>query len=365
MVKHQINPYHHLLFWILFSLSFAVLEWGYNNTFWEAIILDLFLLPARAIAVYINWIYLIPLLLYKGKVRSYALSVLGILLVVTLFNRLLALFLFYPIFFPEWMYTEEVQTYLENGVTKERTVKVYQVFFWYPYRLLQNLIVISIPIIFTTGWKLLLDWYQERKRSLELQQEKMEAELKYLKSQVNPHFLFNTLNNIYGLARERSSKVPDLILKLSDILNYTLYETTAKRIALHKELALIENMVNLEKDRYGKRVQIELRLPDEKSDLQIAPLLLVPLVENAFKHGVRNELIKAEVWITADISGHTFSFFIENSIAAKVNEPDANSGLGLANLRKRLDLLYPSRHQLSLSEKEDHFLAQLQVNLEP
>lgn len=362
LFQSQINPYHHVLFWVFFSLSFAILEWGYNNTFHEALQLELMMLPARSIAVYINWLHLIPVLLYAGKVRKYLLALSLLLIGVTLLHRALALYLFYPLFFPDWVYLEEVETFIQDGVSRERVIRTFKVPFWKAYQLLQSMIIICIPLVFTTGWKFLLDWYRERRRTEQLEREKTEAVLKYLRSQINPHFLFNTLNNIYGLARERSEKVPELILKLSDLLHYSLYETQGKQINLEKELTLIELMVDLEKDRYGDRVKVRLERPRDLPKLQIAPLLLVPLVENAFKHGVRNELEKAEVVIKIALEDIEFRFFISNTIAPP-EEKDEYFGLGIENLRKRLELLYPEAYHLSLTENKGWHMAELWIKL--
>lgn len=362
-MTHQINPYHHLLFWVIFSLSFATLEWGYNNTFWEALVLELIMLPARFIVVYVNWVYLIPILLYRGATKRYLLALAALLLASTFLHRVLILYLFYPWLFPDWVYLEETETFLENGVAQERVIRTFKVSFWRWYNLLQSMIVICIPLVFTTGWRFLLDWYRERQRTQQLEQEKTGAELKYLRSQINPHFLFNTLNNIYGLAREGSDKVPELILKLSDLLHYSLYETQGERIKLAKELNLIELMVALEKDRYGDRVMVRLDKIEDIPDLEIAPLLLVPLVENAFKHGVRNELEKARVDIDAVVEGTVFKFFIRNSIAPAEDSADQASGLGLDNLQKRLKLIYPERYDLTLEKKNGTFSARLIIDI--
>lgn len=363
-MRSQINPYHHLLFWALFSLSFAVLEWGYNNTFSEALELEFIMLPVRLLAVYINWVYLIPILLYQGAIKRYLLAIVALLISVTILHRILILYLFYPWLFPDWVYLEETETFLENGVSKERVLRTFKVSFWQWYNMLQSMIVITIPVLFTTGWRFLLDVHRERQRTQQLEQEKTGAELKYLRSQVNPHFLFNTLNNIYGLARERSDKVPELILKLSDLLHYSLYETQGERIELAKELNLIELMMDLEKDRYGERVEVHLQKPERIPDLQIAPLLLVPLVENAFKHGVRNELEKAVVDIEIRCKGTIFNFNIRNTISAAAPKTERHSGLGLENLQKRLELIYPGRYEFLVTEEEGWYKAQLKLQLE-
>ena len=332
----------HLLFWIVITIVFTFSEWGYNTTFSEAFILEMTFLPVRIIAVYVNWFYFIPRFLYKNELLKFAGVLVLLLLSLAIVQRFVTLYWVYPVFFPE---------YLANSKPNP----------WYIFRIMQNLVIITSPVAFTTGWKLFLDWFQKNKETQQLKAEKIEAELKYLKSQVNPHFLFNTLNNIYGLAREKSDKVPGLILKLSEILSFTLYESGVKKISLAKELALIQNLLSLEKDRYDDRVIVHVDFPTPVPDIEIAPLLLVPLVENAFKHGVRNEINQANVEVSAIFENGTFHFEVSNSIAQNGIETNDNSGIGLKNLKKRLELLYPDNHTLRLKVEHNTYFATLEI----
>lgn len=325
--------------------SFAISEWGYRQSFADAIIFELLYLPSRIIAVYVNWFVLIPMVLYKNKFLIYFIELVLLLAVVSVLHRYFVLYWGYPKFFPQWMDGEYVQV-------------------WKFSRLVQTALIIISPVAFTTGFKLFIDWYKERRETEALRREKIDAELKFLKSQTNPHFLFNTLNSIYGLALEKSEKTPSLILKLSDILSYTLYESNVKRVTLRKELTLIENIIALEKERYEKRVVIDYKLEGDIEGIKIPPLILVPFIENAFKHGLKNEVKKGWIKINIKALKSTLSFRIENSIAKIEDEENNNGGgLGLQNVSRRLDLLYGDQKELLIHKTDDTYIVDLTIKL--
>ncbi|GAB5401081.1 MAG: hypothetical protein Aureis2KO_26660 [Aureisphaera sp.] len=228
-------------------------------------------------------------------------------------------------------------------------------------RLFQAMLIIVSPVAFTTGFKLFVNWFNSKKEAEALRQEKKEAELKFLKAQTNPHFLFNSLNSIYGLALGKSNKTPSLILKLSNILSYTLYDVNTKWVDLEKEIELIENIIDLEKERFGKRVDI---LFDKKGDvegLKIPPLILIPLVENAFKHGVKDEVGKGWIHIEIQVEGSKLLFTIQNTIP-KNHLVKNMGGLGLTNVSRRLDLIYSDNKEFEAKDLGDTFLVKLQIN---
>ena len=171
------------------------------------------------------------------------------------------------------------------------------------------------------------------------------------------------MNNLYGLSLEESKKVPGLILKLSDILSYSLYESSADRISLYKEIKLIEDFIALEQERYGNRMNIDFELSEELDEtIEIAPLLLIPLVENAFKHGVKEATEAIPIRIYLGHEEQSLVFEVSNQV------PDgppvvrlAKQGLGLKNLQRRLELLYPRQHTLVTERKGDLFLAKLKL----
>ncbi|HYQ57407.1 MAG TPA: histidine kinase, partial [Draconibacterium sp.] len=191
-----------------------------------------------------------------------------------------------------------------------------------------------------------------------------EAELKLLKAQIHPHFLFNTLNNLYGLTLEKSDDAPDLVLRLSDILDYILYRCNEKRVLLSDELTNLQNYIAIEKLRYSKKLNLETDLPNETDNLQIAPLLLLPFVENTFKHGVSNNPVAAFIRIKLSTRHTAIEFIIENSKNPTQRQaPNYSKGIGLKNVQKRLELLYPQKYKLKIDDKEETFSVTLSLEL--
>ncbi len=235
-----------------------------------------------------------------------------------------------------------------------------------PYwkRLTYFSVYISKFILFLTPTVLLLmaHFYGNRQKFLKLNEQKKIAELTALRNQLNPHFLFNTLNNLYALALDKSEKTPEVIERLSDILDYILYRCKANYVPAQKEIELIENYIALEKLRYGKRVAVNF---DHKidSEVKIAPLLLLTFVENAFKHGVTQELKRAEIKISLTTDESDILFLIQNT--KPKSKPDKNptdeEPLGLKNVKQQLGLLYPNSNTLIIKDNEDCYEARLKL----
>jgi two-component system, LytTR family, sensor kinase len=210
---------------------------------------------------------------------------------------------------------------------------------------------------------LIRKWMEQQRVNESLMREKMTAELALLRSQVQPHFIFNTLNNIYMLSLKNSPLTSDMIYRLSALLSYMLYDSKRSLIEVEKEIDYVKNYINLEKIRYGERLDVQLTLVNNVRGVQIPPLLFLPLVENAFKHGVSNAV--EESWIHIDISlkKRVLIFKIENSLSLEKLKPNGfGNGLGLDNLRKRLDILYPDNYELKILKDEDSHLAILKLN---
>jgi len=219
----------------------------------------------------------------------------------------------------------------------------------------------TITYLTPTFLLLLIGFYQDQKKYLELNEQKKTAELSALKNQLNPHFLFNTLNNLYALSLKKSDKAPEVISKLSDILDYMLYRCNDKYVPLHKEIELIENYIELEKVRYGNRANISFKF-DVKEEVKIAPLILLSFVENAFKHGVSQEINEATIDIDLKASSDQISFLITNSIPRVSEESRAESNsIGLKNVRKQLELIYNDSYELKTNRTQDTYHVQLKV----
>ena len=216
-----------------------------------------------------------------------------------------------------------------------------------------NILLLPIPIF--AGL-----WLFEQWRWLQtLQSEKTKAELSMLKNQVNPHFFFNTLNNLYGLAVEKSDEAPALILKLSDMMRYSLYEAKADYVDLSDEILYLEDYIALQQLRYQKKVTITVH-KDVPYKHQIAPLLLIVLLENAFKHGVDSLAEEAFVKVEIRTTERRILYSVKNNFQASSHDV---GGLGLENLKKRLALIYPNNHQLNITNIGEEYEAKLLINL--
>ncbi len=196
----------------------------------------------------------------------------------------------------------------------------------------------------------------------QLRIEKQQTELNYLKSQTNPHFLFNTLNNIYSLARDKSDLAPESILRLSKILRFMLYETSGAYIAIEQELKIIKDYIALEKLRYDESLHVNFNYDIEDTRQALPPLLLIPLVENAFKHGVSETRDHPFVDIHLSVKQRRLAFFVKNSAEAFPGAGSVKENIGLSNLRRQLELLYTD-YNLSVQQGESVFTATLTINL--
>ena len=205
-------------------------------------------------------------------------------------------------------------------------------------------------------------WFIKQRETAEAQEEKVIAELQLLKGQLHPHFLFNTLNNIYSFSLQQLPKTPELILKLSSLLSYMLYDCKAEEVLLEKELEVMKNYIDLEKERYGDKIDISFNIEGNISDRYIAPLLLLPFLENAFKHGTSEQLEKP--WLSFDLA------IVQDTLQCKIvnskNEfvPLSTNGIGINNVKKRLGLLYSGKHELKLADEGDFFVVALKLELE-
>jgi LytS/YehU family sensor histidine kinase len=207
-------------------------------------------------------------------------------------------------------------------------------------------------------------WYIKEQRNLQLQKENVESQLQLLKAQVHPHFLFNTMNNIYSFTQNTSPVAAKMVAGLSDILRFMLYECNQPVVPLSKELKLIKDYISLEQIRYGNKLDIHLDLPEKTNDLYIAPLLLLPLVENCFKHGTSNML--DQPWVSLHISLNKNEMKMK-LINGKVIVPDSQSGksgIGISNVKKRLELIYPGKHELVITSDAEVFVVNVKLELE-
>lgn len=334
----SLSIWFHIGFWIAYTLIYTLIQASYKGDYKGAFIYELMNLPLRLAVVYFNYFVLLPRLLLKNKTLKYFLYTIITLCIAGFFQRI-------------------INYELLNILNPEMR----DLGLWLPYKFLQSTVIIASPLIFVIGISIVWKVSQLQKRTNELENEKLQSELKYLKSQINPHFLFNTLNNIYGLSLENSKKTPDLILKLSDFLSFSLYESSQKLIPLNKEIALMNDFITLEKSRFEDRVSVNFTKPESTENISIPPLILVPFVENAFKHSLKDETKIADITITLKTDSDMLLFEVKNSKSNETTESNTKKGLGLENIKKRLDILYGNDHELTINKTINMFTISLKI----
>lgn len=228
-----------------------------------------------------------------------------------------------------------------------------------------KLLIHYLPVIYTVSFQFLfvkyfMDYKRSNDKQMLLGKEKVESELKVLKAQLNPHFLFNTLNNIYSLSLDNSPKTPIAIGKLSDILDHVLYKCNSQLVTLSSEIELLKNYIELEKLRYDDRLKISFETSVER-DIRIPPLLLLSLVENAFKHGAGEDSGSPEIAIVILQKSNNFAFEISNSVSKDYVREDKDT-IGLPNITKQLDLIYGADYKLDIHSSSQFFKVILQIN---
>jgi len=211
-----------------------------------------------------------------------------------------------------------------------------------------------------------LEWLKIQSEKNELVAKNMETELQSLKNQINPHFLFNTLNNLYALTLKKSDLAPQIVLKLSDMMRYMLYECNESEVYLEKEFQYIENYIEIEKIRHASESQISLHFDPTLYTKKLAPLLLIPFVENSFKHGLQASLEKSYIDIQANWINGFLEFKVTNSKPPSmpgIGLAPKSGGVGLANVKKRLNLIYPEQFKLVINDQPDYFSVSLKIKL--
>ena len=233
--------------------------------------------------------------------------------------------------------------------------------------MLPSAMAVMYTTAITMSLKLVKQWYENERLAKDLEKVNTETELKYLKSQINPHFLFNSLNSIYSLSLKKSDLAPELILKLSDILRYILYEGSEKKVSLLQEVKYLKSYLELEKVRHGDRMDLDIKLLGNLDAYEIAPMLLIPFVENSFKHGLGKDRAKGFVNVYLSVENNLLLFSIANSKPKNGHEISKEKGytggIGLKNVKKRLNLLYPNKHKLSVGEINNEFKVELKLEL--
>lgn len=217
-----------------------------------------------------------------------------------------------------------------------------------------------ILFLLSIAYRFAIDWFQNERIKQQLENQNLKSELSFLKSQINPHFLFNTLNNIYILAYQQSVKTADAVMKLSEMMRYMLYESNDEQVPLTKEIAYIRQMINLQQLRLKEPMSLYLSINGEITDQNIPPLLFIPFVENIFKHAQLNDQ-NDPVVMQLKAEHKLLHFHCRNPINHAVK--DTTGGIGLSNVKRRLELLYPGKHFFRTEKNETHYTVDLTIQL--
>ena len=333
-LKHT-GKWYHLLFWTVIGLVWLYLRYQDYTSFTQAVFVTFVKVIDLAIVIYLVNLVLVPRLLYKKSYLVFAVSFVG-LIAVSAFLKMLALSVV------------RGQT-LANINIKEAVYNNFVTQFF--------LVLASIAL------KSAVDYIQLKKRLAEVAKEKAEAELNFLKAQINPHFLFNSLNAVYFLIDKKNAQAREALHKFSEMLRYQLYECGDNRIPIEKEIGFLKDYVDLQQLRVNENTSIEFNCGKEVKQFSIEPLLLIPFVENSFKHLSHfNEGRQNEVQINLSRKNGSMLFSVFNTTEPKT-QVQRSGGIGLGNVQKRLQLLYPGKHKLQVKEKDGWFGIELNLSL--
>ncbi len=330
----------HLLYWSVWSVLYVLTNYFtvYDRTIWQCISHELLVLPIKMGCAYFIAYFLMPRYLYKKRYLEFIITA---MVTAGIFGWMLLL-LYYEMIYPTILgktgYYTDHASFIYKGV---------------------ELIYITSLVL---GIKFFQNFLQERQRNQTLLQEKIKAELRFLKNQVQPHFLFNTLNNIYGMVLSNNKNAGESIIKLSEILGYLLYDSDVEMISVASEIDNLESFIELERLRYDRKLDFRYQKSVIPFDAYISPLILLPFVENAFKHGPAKEEGKSIIDLKIEIINDTLHFTIRNTYNEVSIDSNLKSGIGMKNITKRLKLIYPEKHELNI-ERGEMFEVNLKITL--
>jgi two-component system, LytTR family, sensor kinase len=330
--------FYHVLFWIIYYLFICLVFYSAYDIHDLGFYTRVFaFMPISAALVYFNVYILIPAFFRRRKYLYYTASLAIAILIAALADQLLKKFFAghgSPIFAyssglnVKSLFTESVALFYLTG--------------------------------FTTSVKLSIDWIQNQQLMKEKEKHYLETELNFLKSQIQPHFFFNTLNNLYSLTLKKSDQAPDVVLKLSALMSYMLYESNATKVPLSKEISYLQNYLDLEKLRFGQRLDISFDMEGPIEEVKIPPMILILFIENSFKHGIKNNVHKIRIEIDLKVAGDSLFFKVKNPLGERILQ-GKTTGIGLKNAARRLELLYGNQYQLEYSQSENDFVASLKI----
>jgi two-component system LytT family sensor kinase len=331
----------HVLYWGGWTIFYVLVNYlvAEDDSIWPWLYFELLVLPIKMGCTYTIAYYVMPRFLYRKKYLPF---IAGVAIVAGAFGMLLFL-----------MYSEVIYPLI---LDKQSDIHYFGHFVFKGV----DLVYIASIVL---GIKFFQNYLHERERNQTLQQEKLQAELKYLKNQVHPHFLFNTLNNIYGMVLSNDGKAAETIVKLSDMLGYLLYDSDVDAISLDAEIENLENFIELERLRYSRKLDFRYLKEGLPDGMKIAPLILLPFVENAFKHGPAKEEGGSSIFLKIRVENNRLHFVVENTYNKSLIDQNIQSGIGLKNITKRLELLYPGRFTLDI-QRGKTFRVELKIELE-
>lgn len=325
----------HLLFWVIIVFYFAW-GFGFDSNPKVAFLNAAFFLPGFILMVYSLLYFLVPRYLIQRKYFKFFLGLILVLVACTTYGMLAQV------------------TLMTNDKMKGFDIRTGRAIL--PFL---NIAGIALSI------KLLGYWFKQKQQTLEAQQQATLAELQLLKSQLHPHFLFNTLNNLYYHTLSQSPTAPEIVLKLSNVLRFIIYESNSTKISLTKEINLLQHYIALEKLRYGDRLDMSMVINGDLARFQIAPLLLLPFLENAFKHGASKQIDLCWISFNLTMNDSIMNFKLVNSFDADNNNKSHKiGGLGLQNVKRRLELLYHDKYYFETIMTDEIFIVVLDITLD-
>lgn len=339
----------HVAFWLFYSLIYAYLstafpapsdlEYSWGMRYWRFWQSQLIMLPIKILTTYAFLYWIVPRFILKGDYLRAVLSGLMVLILMSVISRVMTYYVVYPYLYQEFPNYEMISV----------------------RRVLYSLLDIASAVTIAATLSLLRRRLDAQRREEELQREKLQSELNFLRAQTNPHFLFNTLNNIYALARKQSEQTAPVVLQLSQLLRFMLYECSEPHIPISREVKVIQDYIELEQLRYNERLQVSFAEDLDDPATMISPLLILPLVENAFKYGVSETRFDASVNISIQLHQRKLSVHIDNAQAEEGQQD--REGLGLTGVQRQLDLIYPDKHQLRIQQKSGRHILDLEIDL--
>src|ERR1700743_1401025 len=337
-MKKNWQIFWHIVFWITIVTYFALVVHNNSKMTTEELLVIFGIYSVINIGLfYVNFLYLIPKFLDKKKYKFYTIALFFTIVVFSLGKYGIALI--YKSFL--LVHDNGKHVFFSSYIISAALTSVFFLFL-------------------STALKFGVDWFLNERIQRDLENQRLSAELAFLKSQINPHFLFNSLNSIYSLAYQKSDTTPEAILKLSEIMRYMLYESNDNKVDLSKELQYIQNYIDLQKIRFANKAFIDFKVEGRVTNQKIVPLLLIAFIENAFKHGITDDALSpVRLLITVD-DAH-LHFYIQNK--KHNNNKDSMGGIGLGNVKRRLDLLYPGKYNLDIRNQRDTYICELSLIL--